>query len=130
MTLLMVYGTLKQGYGNHYLVEDGRFLGKATTLKPYLLWHSGFPIATHNQDIADRLGEQMLPVIGEVYEVSDTQLRRCDSLEGHPRWYKRVHVQAELDNGNIVEPYIYEQNDYEGHRLCRIVGNKFLWERV
>ena len=129
MTLLMVYGTLKQGYGNHYIVEDGRFLGKATTLKPYLLWHSGFPIATHSTQIASEIGQEMLPVMGEVYEVSDSQLRRCDSLEGHPNWYKRIPVQAKLDSGEIVEPYIYEQNDYVGRRLCHIVGNKFLWER-
>lgn len=127
---VFVYGTLKSGYGNNYLVADGQFLGKAVTLRPYILWHSGFPIATHNDEIANRLGLKMLPIIGEVYEVNDSQLARTDSLEGHPRWYVRQPVDVVLEDGTQLTPHIYEQNTYEGRGVCRIVDNSYyLWER-
>lgn len=80
--LVMVYGTLKKGFGNHYLLKDSEYLGPATTAGTmYSL--GAFPAVS--------LGGEAV-VHGEVYSVDATTLQRLDKLEGFPGWYNREVV--------------------------------------
>jgi len=80
--LLFTYGTLMRKKGNHHLMGDSEFLGKAVTQRPkFAMRDVGFPIATENGS-----GQ----VVGEIFCVRDPQtLKRVDGLEGHPDWYER-----------------------------------------
>ena len=122
----MVYGTLKSGYHNNYLLGGARLVGKAVTLKAYQLFDCGFPMAVPSD-------EKAFPVLGEIYEVSDDAFRRCDSLEGHPDWYIRRIIEAKLvDNEEIVQTYIYEMPRISNHRtqLCDVKDNTYyMWSR-
>lgn len=115
---LFVYGTLRKGYWNNRRLTGANFLGQAITLKPYILWNGGFPIATHNQRVADLKGVKMLPVAGELYEVDETHIRSCDQLEGHPDWYNRTLIQCVTIDNTHHDTFIYEMNSHVGREVC------------
>jgi gamma-glutamylcyclotransferase (GGCT)/AIG2-like uncharacterized protein YtfP len=76
MTLLFVYGTLKRGYSNYnHLLINAHFIGEALSSgSKYVMQDIGFPIVWEDQSGA-RLK-------GEVFDVNDETLQRCDMLEG------------------------------------------------
>ena len=89
---VMVYGSLKQGFGNHdwFLAGNAevKFLGRCYTLGDYDMYDNGaFPIVTHGPD-----ERRQVPIVGEVYEIDPNTLDALDCLEGHPDWYHRVKV--------------------------------------
>jgi gamma-glutamylaminecyclotransferase len=78
---VFVYGTLMRGHGNHYLLEQARFVNEAATVDGFAMLYAGYPYVV--RDPGD--GWEIYPVKGEVYEVDIKQLMRLDSLEGyHP----------------------------------------------
>lgn len=84
MFMLFVYGTLKEGYGNHRLLEEQTLLMRAVELKGYEMRSFGyFPVISPNDDAS---------VVGELYVVTEEALARCDMLEGHPSFYQRVCI--------------------------------------
>lgn len=126
---LFVYGTLKQQYGNNVLLSGAKLLGEAVTQKPYVLFNCGFPKAvpfTKNED-----SHPLLPVHGEVYEINDYHLSRCDSLEGHPDWYIRREIKATLTaSGEEETVMIYEMPEWQSHAsLCHKQENMYVWYR-
>jgi len=100
--LVSVYGTLKQGWGNHSLLsKDPKFVGSVgiDTLDGV-----GFPII--------KLGDAY-ELLVEVYEVDEGELLRLDGLEGYrightPTFYERKQVEVTLEDGTTVNTYIYE----------------------
>ena len=111
MNKLFVYGTLKQGHGNHRLLTDAKFVGTATTSQEFTMYSTGgFPALVHSGDTS---------IFGEVYEVTDEEFSRLDVLEGYPHMYTReqisVNVGEEGDSfvSNNVWVYIwnYELDD-------------------
>ena len=96
---MFVYGTLMQGLGNHKVLGNSRFISKAKTKGLYALFALGIPYVTKSVN-KDRIH-------GEVYEVNETDLVNVDRLEGHPRFYKREQIDIELENGDIIEAWIY-----------------------
>lgn len=82
--IIFVYGTLKQGWGNHRCIEGQEYLGHGQTLYPNYQMYSlgGFPgVVAGNKQIT-----------GELYAVDDEAFARCDRLEGHPTFYKRQQI--------------------------------------
>jgi gamma-glutamylcyclotransferase (GGCT)/AIG2-like uncharacterized protein YtfP len=75
---LAVYGTLKSGYSNHYILKDCRYVGAAWVDNFALLDEGYYPAAFR---FAGR------KVMVEVYEVDDLVLARTDRLEGVDRGY-------------------------------------------
>lgn len=90
MTKVFVYGTLKEGHGNHSYLRTSKLIRRAYVPGFLLINTTGFPYALE--------AEPTDFVIGEVYEVDDKTLENLDSLEGYPEHYNRVKVNAyELD---------------------------------
>lgn len=72
---VFVYGTLKKGHGNHRVLGNSLFLGKAVTKEKHILTDCGFPYMVPDSD-----GEL---VSGELYCVDDPAvLEGLDRLEG------------------------------------------------
>ena len=69
-----VYGTLKQGMKNHYLLEESEFLGADVTTGRFRMVDVGFPAI-----VPDEAGH---PVAVEVYRV-DTPNRASSSEKTH-----------------------------------------------
>jgi len=104
---IFVYGSLRKGLGNHYLLANARFDGEARTTPGFHLYDLGaFPGM-----IATALGRA--GVVGEVYLVDGRTLARVDRLEGHPRFYCRMPI--ELAYGRAVETYLLRIDQVSGY---------------
>jgi len=114
MPKVFVYGTLRKGRGNNRLLEDTVFIGKGKTTNKYHLTAGGLPYVSKSKSTSQ--------VVGEVYEVTDQQLKRLDMLEGYDpnnhngSWYKREIIDITLDDGNKEKAALYF-NDDEGNSI-------------
>jgi len=108
-TTLFVYGTLRRGQGNHRLLDSSKFIGNAKTKFRYALYGSGVPFLSRSRAISQ--------VIGEVYSVDDTTLKRLDQLEGHPDVYKREQDEVVLEDGMELIAWIYFYDAAEGNLI-------------
>jgi gamma-glutamylcyclotransferase (GGCT)/AIG2-like uncharacterized protein YtfP len=103
--VVFVYGTLKEGYGNHrYHLGDGRgtFLGYGVTKKKFRMLDGGFPVViNYETDIPEGR------VQGEVYGVYADTMADLDALEGYPDMYTRSEEQIEMQDGSVITAWIY-----------------------
>lgn len=82
--LVAVYGTLKYGYHNHRnYMRRASYKGDAVIRDVAIVNTMGFPYATRIEGAEATV---------ELYEVTDSELRMVDGLEGHPTWYTRELV--------------------------------------
>jgi len=79
---IFVYGTLKKGFKNNYLLKNAIFLQNYITTKTYPMIDSGFgfPYLLNKPGI----GKQ---IQGEIYEISKDLKKDLDILEDVPRLY-------------------------------------------
>lgn len=93
---VFVYGTLKKGYCNHYLLL-GQTPQKATA--PNIQLHTGndYPFAIRGQGT----------VHGEVYEIDDEILRALDQLEQDHDDYYRELTPVLLETQQEIMAWIY-----------------------
>jgi len=125
--LLAVYGTLRNRYANHefYIkdaLEDGRakFIGKGKTLDKYTMYCAGIPFVIEDEPTSN--------IVVEVYEIRDEDvMRRIDMLEGHPEWYRRKLVPVVLDNGEVIDAwmYFYVSGDLRDSGLVKVVSGDY-----
>lgn len=96
---VFVYGTLKQGHGNHRVLGDSPLLTTAKTSANYTMFNTGgFPAV---------IPEGTTTIQGEVYEVDETTFPRLDRLEGYPRMYDREVITVTDDEGQQHDAWIY-----------------------
>lgn len=127
---IFVYGTLKKGYWNNYLLDGAKFLGEALTDKPYRLLGTGVPYA-----VPEEYDDGGLPVKGEVYEIeTGRHLSRLDNLEGHPNVYTRRPLSATGLSGEIksqtvqVEMYEMDSPWSRNSHECDSSKGYYVWE--
>ncbi|MGC8491934.1 MAG: gamma-glutamylcyclotransferase family protein [Syntrophobacteraceae bacterium] len=96
---LFVYGTLRSGFSNHFLLEGAIFLGPAETREKYALFSDGIPYATREKEVST--------IAGEVYRVNSKTLEYVDLLEGHPGRYRRELVPVLIQDGSTTLAWIY-----------------------
>ena len=108
MTLLFVYGTLKQnGSANHLITENGgKFISKATTDGRYHLYHRlklNFPCIIES----DTVGKG---VQGDIFEIPDKAWGVLDRYECVlAGLFKRQEI--ELSDGQKAQAYLYGDDD-------------------
>lgn len=85
--LVMVYGSLKEGFGNHRLLIGQEFLGTFETADPefFMISLGAFP-GVHKGGSGR--------ILGEVYRVDEDCFRSLDALEGNGYFYTREEVNA------------------------------------
>jgi gamma-glutamylcyclotransferase (GGCT)/AIG2-like uncharacterized protein YtfP len=86
---LFVYGTLKKGYGNHPVLDGAKFIGNCRMWNAEMYTLGGYPGLKKTDKLEDC-------VDGELYEIDDAILKRCDLLEGHPKFYLRKQGQVQM----------------------------------
>lgn len=120
MHRIFVYGTLKRGQPNHYILKNnecgvGKFITTGHTKQAFPLVIAG-PFNIPYCVSKEGLGK---PVRGEVYDVDDKLLARLDQLEdiqsGH---YQRLKKTICLDecatsNETEVEAFVYQLCNYK-----------------
>lgn len=111
-----VYGTLRNGEGNHGLLRDARFIGQGRVEGYKMVSNGGFPAVYATNDNLDE-------IVAEVYEVNETQLMRLHGLEGFRshdnKWYdlgvvvveENVDGQMSLYHGAFIYRWTAEECD-------------------
>src|SRR5690606_10963772 len=105
---IAVYGTLRRGYSNNGLTSGSELIGKGITVDSHSMYASGIPY------VMEKGGDSRITV--EVYEVPENQVPRIDSLEGHPDWYQRRETPVELENGEVIDAWLYFMDVSESRR--------------
>jgi gamma-glutamylaminecyclotransferase len=108
VSLLFVYGSLKQGFPNAHVNTGRRVGGDFRTLQrlPFYLVGAG-----HLPCLVLQPGHG-LQVRGQVFEVSAADLAAMDRLErvGEPQGYSRVRIEVQqVDDGRVLEADVYVQ---------------------
>ncbi len=108
--LIASYGTLRKGYGNSRLINNGsNFIGTGKTVEKYTLTASGIPFVSKNP---------LSNIVVDLWKVNVAdELPRVDALESHPTWYKREEVDINL-NGTITKAWLYF-NEERGDTLIK-----------
>jgi len=113
MNKIAVYGSLRQGLHNHYLIEDSKLLGIFITPQIFSLYTlGGFPGLKTDGKTA---------VVMEVYEVDDQTARRVDQLEGYNpnsknnSFYDKIIIDTPYGEAGV---YIYV-SDISENRLVK-----------
>jgi gamma-glutamylaminecyclotransferase len=99
MEKVFVYGTLKRGHSNSFILERAKFLGE-DTIKGKMLDLGPYPCVVRGNKT----------VHGEVYEIGPATLKRMDYLEGHPDFYTRHKI--ETGNGHQAWAYFIDSDEY------------------
>jgi gamma-glutamylaminecyclotransferase len=95
-----VYGTLKNGFGNHQLLESSYWAGDGKTVHAFPLEIDGLPYLHDASGVGHRVDV-------EVYEVDDATLADLDRLEGHPHFYKRRKTWITMEDWSNCEAWVY-----------------------
>lgn len=110
MSLLFVYGSLKEGFPNFHVNGGQRVPGEFITAQPHPLYlaHGWLPCLLP-------LPGQGLPVRGQLFKVDAAQLERMDVLErvGEPGGYQRVTIEVQDSEGGAesrVLAHVYVQS--------------------
>lgn len=119
---VFVYGTLRQGQGNHGLLERATRVGELGIIRGQLYVSPyGLPAVIPGQG----------QVIGECYELKDPeQLVALDSLEGyqvgrHDNFYDRRECEVVLEDG-VTKAFAYffpEAKEQEIRKAWALVEN-------
>ena len=120
-----VYGTLKRGFWNHYLLKSCKFLGSGITETNYELYDVGFPYAVP--------AENGYPLEVEVYELDNPKrLQALDLLEGYPYHYLRKLEYILIPEKGKFRAWIYYTKKPKGKKYLNLKSkNGFLfltWE--
>jgi gamma-glutamylaminecyclotransferase len=103
MALIFVYGTLKRGQANNYILAAQEYFGTAKTKAGYALYHlEGYPGMVADPDATEGIA-------GEVWSVDAKCLRHLDKLEGLEEGLyerKNVPLEAPFDDRKI-QAYLY-----------------------
>ena len=101
--LVFVYGTLKEGYGNHafFLKDRAEFVSYGKTKDKLVMFSTpGFPVVMNNL-------AKDAPIEGEIYEINDDILARLDQLESNGSMYVRGYYDIELLDGSVIPCWMY-----------------------
>ncbi|CAG2178968.1 unnamed protein product, partial [Oppiella nova] len=96
--LIFVYGTLKTGQPNHYVIKDpdngeADFVGYAETVDKWPLVIASLynvPYLLHKPHFGKK-------ITGEIWSVDINMRNKMDDLESHPRFYRRFEIPVLLD---------------------------------
>ena len=124
--MVFVYGSLKQGFHNHCLLQSSTCMGAGQLHGNYTLLDLGaFPALVHTSgDATPRR------IRGEIYNVSSDTLADLDCLEGHPDFYRRVRRLIHMENGTAVRCWVYLYPTPAPWEMClHTVVHSGMWER-
>lgn len=113
-SFVFVYGTLKQGFSNHILMEDLMTAGDAAFVGPCRTLHR-LPLVCGPYRVPFLLN---LPgrgqrVAGELYAVSAEGIARMDELEGLTRGhYERLPITVEVQGDDAPVEAYYAHRSY------------------
>jgi gamma-glutamylcyclotransferase (GGCT)/AIG2-like uncharacterized protein YtfP len=113
MKKIAVYGTLKTGNHNSFLLLGAQSTGEITLsgVRLHQTTPSGWGNSGWGLPFAEITGDETHTTVVEVWEIPSSLeeeiMSAVDSLEGHPDWYTRVPAPPVGDNPTDVELYAF-----------------------
>ncbi len=103
---LFVYGSLKKGFENEYLLNKATYISKAVTVRKFAMY------TTKNDQYPYLIKDKPLNYIeGEVYKIARKDLlKKIDIFEGSPDYYTRESIEIKsrsFENNKRVFTYFY-----------------------
>lgn len=121
---VFVYGTLKRGGSNNRLLSSSKFITVAESVTESHLFNlGGFPCWNPTSPLSDAL---RAPVRGEIWEVTEEDLKRLDRLEGHPDFFYRSQMNFVHDY-KTYRAWVYFLEEPHATNLCPIVKGAYEW---
>ena len=110
--IVAVYGSLRDGMGNHGLMQGSDLIGKGVLQEGSTMFsNGGFPILSFAVVKSE-------PVVAELYDVANPRsMAMLDRLEGYPDWYDRTEKEFTMEDGRTMTAWIYHQNKDFSERL-------------
>lgn len=102
---VFVYGSLREGFHNHSLLDGSAFLGRGiTSIEKFEMrepHHGGFPLVFENGARTSNTNASSGKIQGEVYVVNPLTLLALDQLESNGRMYTRSRQWITLKDQNV-----------------------------
>ena len=111
---IFVYGTLKKGFHNNFLLKDSIYLGNGKVIN-YALKKSLFPVMIKRKNNT---------VYGEVYAVDDHILSQLDDLESEGIMYERKKIKVNTGSETIPAYTYIGKSDFWDFKKMNDVGKK------
>lgn len=122
MVKVFVYGSLKKGFHNSELIEDGTFIGEFKTKDYFKMLDLGSYPAVY-------FDEKGFRVTGELYEIDDDILRQLDYLEGYPNFYDRQEIELlNTDEKAIIYYFDSDKFNEDGFNYVEPKKGTLTWE--
>lgn len=103
MATIFVYGTLKKGGCNNFLLKNDEFLREVVTRPIYRLYDNGsYPMLIEDSKSGKAIQ-------GELWSVSKATVARLDRLEGVPHLYQRKNIEIDGES-DCIEGYVYQRS--------------------
>jgi gamma-glutamylcyclotransferase (GGCT)/AIG2-like uncharacterized protein YtfP len=107
---LFTYGTLRVDEPNAEILKfHSKFQETCTSLNKYIMVtqkSKSYPFV-FPAEFWPEMEENSVHIVGDVYNIDDIGIKRCDKLEGHPTFYERTKIEVKNINGHIFEVEIY-----------------------
>lgn len=103
--LLFVYGSLRAGMHNHYLLNGATSRGVALSVDPYVMigfQSRAFPYLLHPGDAPAYAPTH---ITGELYDIQN--IAPFDELESHPHFYCREQIAVRTLDGTVHNAWCY-----------------------
>ena len=106
MTKVAVYGSLRQGMGNHSLLAGQQLVSCTMTKEPFVMYTlGGFPMIS-------LYGKKVSPITVEVYDVDEACLERLNRLEGfYGKGDRNFYDRSEIETADGLTALIYHIED-------------------
>lgn len=125
LSLIFVYGTLKQGFPNFHLNPGRRVPGIYRTRQPFPFYVVQLAVEDRAPWLMNIPGEGM-PVLGQLFEVDEATLQTMDAFEevGLPTGYARVALELEPAGhvGDVLYAHAYMKEPHQLAACLQIEG--------
>ena len=106
--LLFVYGSLMKNFWNDCYLSNAIFIGEFKTIKKYSLYVEDKKIPYLSRT------NRIYQVLGELYDVSEEDIKMIDDHEGNGAWYFRQQLKVTNDKGDEYTAYSYFNSNGDG----------------
>lgn len=132
---LFTYGTLRVDEPNSKVLEyNSKFQETCISVDKYIMvtqTSKSFPFI-FQLEFWPEMADKAVNIVGDLYNVNELGIKRCDKLEGHPTWYVRTKIEVKNITGRLfeVEAYILTQEGFEHLKKDDIVFLNGDWKHM
>lgn len=120
---IAVYGSLKRGFHNHFLIDGALIDCKPCTICGRLFdTGAGYPAFTADEDAYE--------VQAELVTLNARILPLVDRLEGHPNFYTRVLLNCRTEDGKTEKAYVYTMPESMTAQMEEVTSGNWTAEKA